>query len=470
MDTFRDNIEEQTKNIKKLRNELTTFSKTYKINKFYTPTQNLLITDVTNKLRYGIEQYCFYLNMLQDLIQITIPVDPFVDVLDIVGNEELSEEKQLHLLNLLHGKNVGKNGLFSEYEIEWFNDVYTKIDFVIENYSFLQCWENSYQMTISQELTQMPKDSENTKMKIMKKFEKLKKNTEDESADVFGDFAGKATAEAFEDKLKSKNKQITTSLIRSNQILKSTVLQTDLNLEEIYIQGNMLTELNDKFDVLDTLLTQSSKIMKLIEKNGSKEKRRVYMSFGFLILCISWVLWKRLIRGPLKLVLWLWFNFFKKILYTTGVVGRKKIVFDQPIFEEVTSLLTNDISKTTSLSSISESVKSVINSTAASIPTKLINSTSILSIAKKASIPKIKNDTINATIASISEIKKTPIDTIAIQKNINTTIARGINTTIDSLISENDSIINASNLTLNSTKAVISSLNKTAKSLFNSTS
>ena len=232
----------------------------------------------------------------------------------------------------------------------------------------------------------------------------------------------------------------------------------------------MLTELNDKFDVLDTLLTQSSKIMKLIEKNGSKEKRRVYMSFGFLILCISWVLWKRLIRGPLKLVLWLWFNFFKKILYTTGVVGRKKIVFDQPIFEEVTSLLTNDISKTTSLSSISESVKSVINSTAASIPTKLINSTSILSIAKKASIPKIKNDTINATIASISEIKKTPIDTIAIQKNINTTIARGINTTIDSLISENDSIINASNLTLNSTKAVISSLNKTTKSLFNSTS
>lgn len=386
-----DSLEGQIKNIRKLRNELTTYSKTYKVKKSYTLAQIDNITDITNKLRYGIEQYCFYLNMMQDYIQITIPVDPFVDVLDIVGNEELSEEKQAHILDILNEDRGIRNSRFSDYEREWFEDMYNKLDFVIENYGFLQHWESSFQEAVSENTIDAPK-SENTKSQLLKKFDSFKENFQNENGEIFSDVDEKATAEVFEDKLKSKNKQITNSLIRSNQILKSTVLQTDLNLEEIYIQGNMLTELNDKFDILDTLLTQSSKIMKLIEKNGSKEKRRVYMSLGFLVLCISWVIWKRLIRGPLKLVLWIWFSFFKKILFTTGVVSRKKIVYDQPIFEKVTSILSSTDVVSNQLASVTETINSVLSST------ESVNASAI------EVIDTLKNNTINSeTVSYLSE-------------------------------------------------------------------
>lgn len=386
-----DSLEGQIKNIRKLRNELTTYSKTYKVKKLYTSAQIDNITDITNKLRYGIEQYCFYLNMMQDYIQVTIPVDPFVDVLDIVGNEELSEEKQAHILDILNKDRGIKNSRFSDYERDWFEDMCSKLDFVMENYGFLQHWESSFQETVTENTIRSPK-SENIKSQILKKFDSFKENFQNENGEIFSEVDEKATAEVFEDKLKNKNKQITNSLIRSNQILKSTVLQTDLNLEEIYIQGSMLTELNDKFDILDTLLTQSSKIMKLIEKNGSKEKRRVYMSLGFLVLCISWVIWKRLIRGPLKLVLWIWFSFFKKILFTTGMVRRKKIVFDQPIFEEVTSVLSSTDAISNQLTSVTETLHSVLSSS------EFANSSAI------NVINTLKNNTINAeTVSYLSE-------------------------------------------------------------------
>lgn len=481
MDANIDFLEGQSRNIKKLRNELSALSDAYKTNKGYSSSQRQQATDITNKLRYGIEQYCFYLNMLQDYIQVTIPVDPFVDVLDIVGNEELSEEKQKHLLDLLHDERDGKDGVFSKYERDWFKDTYTKLDFIIENYSFLQCWESSYQQTISEDLMNPSNNANNTKSKIIKKFEQLKKNTQEENNEEFGDVTEKATAEVFEDKLKNKNKQITTSLIRSNQILKSTVLQTDLNLEEIYIQGNMLTELNDKFDVLDTLLNHSSKIMKLIEKNGSKEKRRVYLSFGFLILCISWVLWKRLIRGPLKLLLWIWFNFFKKILYTTGIASRKKIVFDQPIFEEVTSLLTTSIPQQTKTSSVTESIKSVISSSVSSIPKKVVSTSSISSLIKKASTAKVKNSTMSTPSissiiqkASVVKVKNSIIHAPVIQKCLNRTtskaVAKKISMTIGSAVTKKSPIIKASNSSKNLVKSAIPAFNETIKAVVNSTS
>ncbi|KAL6930367.1 uncharacterized protein HGUI_01555 [Hanseniaspora guilliermondii] len=386
-----DSLEGQARNIRKLRNDLAIYTKSYKVKKSYTLTQIDSIKDITNKLRYAIEQYCFYLNMMQDYIQVTIPVDPFVDVLDIVGNEELSEEKQFNILELLDKDKRIKNSRFTNYEREWFEEMYNKLDFIIENYSFLQHWERYFQGAVSENVISVPK-SENTKDKVLKKFEKFKEDFQNENGEVFTDVNEKATAEVFEDKLKDKNKQITSSLIRSNQILKSTVLQTDLNLEEIYIQGNMLTELNDKFDILDTLLTQSSKIMKLIEKNGSKEKRRVYMSLGFLAFCISWVVWKRLIRGPLKLVLWLWFNFFKKILSTTGLISKKKIIFDQPLFEEVTSALSFEDGISNQLPSVTETLSSVLDS-------KISTKSSAVEVIKS-----LKNNTINSkTVSHLSE-------------------------------------------------------------------
>lgn len=122
-------------------------------------------------------------------------------------------------------------------------------------------------------------------------------------------------------KLLSTNRKITSNLLRSNQILQSSVLQSDLNLNDLQAQTHSLTGLNDKFDQLGTVLTKSARMIKIIESSSGREKRDIYLGLGFLILCMAWVLWRRVLKTPAKLALWLWFKFFKMILVSMGAVS-----------------------------------------------------------------------------------------------------------------------------------------------------
>ena len=399
-------LERYSKDINGLRVSLLKFTKLYNDNKNYKTSDTTEISDLCNKLRYFIEQYCFHLNILQDFIQISIPIDPFVDVLDIFPSEELPAFKQKHLLQLLRGNSSNetqsfKTDFFNDYDKRWFDFMIKHINFILESYNFLKHWEAGYNNKIMKKL-EIQKENllkPTTENKLYKKYldfkesiEKEKQKLEDSSEHIEAkDASDKVSALTFKDKLKDKNQMITKSLVRSNQILKSTVLQTELNLEEIFIQGNLLTDLNDKFDILDTLLSQSSKLMKMIEKNGSKEKRQVYYSLGFLIACVSWVIWKRLVRGPIKLLIWIWFNFFKRILYFTGFLKRNKVIVGEPIFQEITSIISESTpiisstlsslsssssSSTSSIIEIASNISSVIADTAVQIASNITNNSS----------------------------------------------------------------------------------------------
>lgn len=380
-------------NIKELRATLMHFTYRYKEKHNYKTSDSLEISDVCNKLRYMIEQYCFHMNILQDEIQISIPIDPFVDTLDIFANDELPAFKQQNILQLLgetsHGKSTHlEDDAFNDYDKNWFRFLIDHISFILESYNYLKNWESDYNAKIMNKLekqkeTLLKPDTEN---KLYREYLNFKQNIENEDEDMNDrgiekdtkSASNKVSALAFKDRLKDKNEMITKSLIRSNQVLKSSVLQTELNLEEIYIQGNLLTDLNDKFDILDTLLSQSSKIMKVIEKNGSKEKTRVYYSLGFLIVCISWVVWKRLIRGPVKLLIWIWFNFFKRILYMAGFLKRHKILAGEPIFQEIVSTMSEYshetvVSLTETVFNISSAIGKEISNISSAIASETFN-------------------------------------------------------------------------------------------------
>lgn len=122
------------------------------------------------------------------------------------------------------------------------------------------------------------------------------------------------------DKLLSKTKQLSANLIRGNQVLQSAVLQSDLNLDELREQSSSLSKINDKYTQLDTVFTKTSQLVKTLEKASHQEKRDVYFALGFLCMCVSWVLWRRIFKLPVKLALWLTFKFFKGILVTIGLV------------------------------------------------------------------------------------------------------------------------------------------------------
>ncbi|CEP61260.1 Sec20p LALA0_S02e10396g [Lachancea lanzarotensis] len=128
-------------------------------------------------------------------------------------------------------------------------------------------------------------------------------------------------------KLLSTNRKITSSLVRTSHMLRSSVLQSELNVSELQEQTASLHKLNDRFDSLSGILTTSSKVVRVIQNSSGQEKRQIYSGLSFLALCIGWVLWRRVFKMPVKLALWLWFRFFRSILTFAGAVPKIEVGF-----------------------------------------------------------------------------------------------------------------------------------------------
>ncbi|EDO17962.1 hypothetical protein Kpol_1054p7 [Vanderwaltozyma polyspora DSM 70294] len=157
------------------------------------------------------------------------------------------------------------------------------------------------------------------------------------------------------DKLLKSTKKLTGSLIRGNQILQSSILQSDLNLDELKLQTDMLTQMNNKYSQFETIFNKTSQLVKSLERASKQEKRDVYFSLGFLVVCISWVLWRRIFKLPVKLGIWLLFNFFKSILVSIGLV--QKLTNASTTTTTEISIATNTLTSTT----IQTAIKSVEN-------------------------------------------------------------------------------------------------------------
>lgn len=149
----------------------------------------------------------------------------------------------------------------------------------------------------------------------------------DDTNRAFDEQVSKADSEgngsvSTKDKLLNKTKILSSNLIRSNQVLQSGVLQSDLNLDELKEQTNSLSKMNDKYMQFETVFVKTSQLVKTLEKSSHQEKRDVYVALGFLCICVSWVLWRRIFKLPVKLALWVTFKFFKGILTTLGLVKK----------------------------------------------------------------------------------------------------------------------------------------------------
>lgn len=124
------------------------------------------------------------------------------------------------------------------------------------------------------------------------------------------------------DQLLNKTQQLTNNLIKSNTFLQSSILQSDLNLDDLKQQTHSLTQVQDKYSQFEVIFNKTNNLVKSLEKASNQEKRDVYFALGFLCVAISWVIWRRIFKGPTKLFFWILFRFFRGILVSAGVVKR----------------------------------------------------------------------------------------------------------------------------------------------------
>ncbi|KAM9933177.1 hypothetical protein OXX80_007198 [Metschnikowia pulcherrima] len=120
----------------------------------------------------------------------------------------------------------------------------------------------------------------------------------------------------------TQNKNITSSLQQSKQLMAMSVMQTELNIDTLDQQSKDLTHLNDKLLDMESVLSKSKQIVKFIEKQDKHDKRRIYAAIGFLLLCSALVLWRRVLKLPAKILLWTFFKMFGILHWVSSINTR----------------------------------------------------------------------------------------------------------------------------------------------------
>lgn len=163
-------------------------------------------------------------------------------------------------------------------------------------------------------------------------LEKLERNKS--SKDLREDlFAGRSENDqkagndnTVKDQILIHNKSITNSLQLTRQLMSTSVMQTELNIDSIDQQSKDLSQLNNKLLDLNVVLKRSRQIVRFIEKQDKKDKQRIYLSIGFLLLCCAWVIWRRILKLPVKIMLWGFFKVFGIVnWFSVKTSGNQKI-------------------------------------------------------------------------------------------------------------------------------------------------
>jgi protein transport protein SEC20 len=169
------------------------------------------------------------------------------------------------------------------------------------------------------------------------------------------------------------NKKITSSLQATRQLMSTSILQTELNIDSLDQQSKDLSTLNEQYASFNDVLLKSKQLISFIEKQDKKDKRRIYMSLGFFLLVCAWIIWKRILRGPVRLMLWSFFKVFGIFSFVFGpsnpvpsLVKSVTSVAVAPlptVSASTTGIVTSDAVETVSLdvaSTVTQAISSIL--------------------------------------------------------------------------------------------------------------
>lgn len=155
------------------------------------------------------------------------------------------------------------------------------------------------------------------------------KENDSKSTDLFAGRSQKNVASKdetnIEDQITTHNKNITTSLKQTRQLMTMSVMQTELNIDSLDQQYKDLNTFNSKMIDMESILLKSRQIVKFIERQDKNDKRRIYIAIGFLLLCSAWVLWRRVLKTPFRILMWTLFKTLGLVNWITVHVKRSDI-------------------------------------------------------------------------------------------------------------------------------------------------
>lgn len=120
----------------------------------------------------------------------------------------------------------------------------------------------------------------------------------------------------------SKSEDITTTLRRVHQMAQGEVLKAELNIEELDSSTKALKDLENKYSAVDVLLNGSRRLVQVLEEADKGDRRRIRLSLGFLAAVLGWIVYRRVLKLPLKILFWNIVNLTRLGKWATGLARK----------------------------------------------------------------------------------------------------------------------------------------------------
>lgn len=182
-------------------------------------------------------------------------------------------------------------------------------------------------------------------------------------------FAGATAADkplSQEEQLLQVNQLITQSLQQLRQMAEASIMQSELNLEELVGGTKDMAALGDRYANFHTVLQTTGKFIKFVNAQSKQDRRQIVYAVTFFAVCCAWILWRRLLRRPVMLVLWV-------VLKAVGVAGwavRKRKAPVAAVVEVLSTQTIDGLSEAemeTAAAAVAATVSSVVSAVSTSV-------------------------------------------------------------------------------------------------------
>ncbi|KAL4918783.1 P-loop containing nucleoside triphosphate hydrolase protein [Aspergillus aurantiobrunneus] len=125
-----------------------------------------------------------------------------------------------------------------------------------------------------------------------------------------------------EDIVKNASKDVTTALRRTHQLMQAELSRSQFAQETLEQSSAALTSLSESYTSLDTLLSSSRNLVGSLLRSKKSDTWYLETAFYILIGTISWLVFRRLLYGPLWWILWLPFKLvLRSVIGVLGAAG-----------------------------------------------------------------------------------------------------------------------------------------------------
>jgi hypothetical protein len=146
-----------------------------------------------------------------------------------------------------------------------------------------------------------------------------------------------------QEKLLKQNTLLTDKLQNVNALMKSTLLAGEINLNELEISTKSLSNLSDSYEFFGNILNKTNTLVKSINKASKSERAMIYRSLYFFTSVCCWILWRRIFKRPLLLVLWLIYTPIKTLFWNQSNESNVPPLSDQNVITDTILSVTTAI-------------------------------------------------------------------------------------------------------------------------------